>query len=308
MRSSLRRLIPVIIVDVMLCVYGVLAYVFFWRNHPRVIEQNAESQTLVILGNGPSLSDDISGILRRRAEIRVAVVNYFANSELFSQLRPDFYVMADPIFWRQDIGTQHKESNEKLVANLLKVSWCMTVICREQGCEFFSNALAGNGNIRVEKIKDNSMDFRTDFFSVLSLRSPFFTPNFVNVLILALWSGITRGFRGIEIYGADFSSFKSLNVDQHSNYSTNETRHFYNKDSAKVEAQEKYPARKRKLIHTRMYQVALAFRQMYLLSRVARKRGISVVNGSSFSYLDCFDRIQPSLASDYDSDKQSKGD
>ena len=67
------------------------------------------------------------------------------------------------------------------------------------------------------------------------------------------------------------------------------------KDSAKVEVQEKYPARKIKLIHTRMYQVALGFRQMYLLSRVARKRGISVVNGSSFSYLDCFDRVRPSL-------------
>ena len=244
------------------------------------------------MGNGPSLSNDIPVIQERRSEIRVCVVNYFANSELFLHLRPDFYVLADPVFWRQDIGTQHKESNQKLIENLLEVSWDMTIICPEQGFNFFSNVLKGNINIKIEKVSDNWMDFRSDFFSVLALRSSFFTPNFVNVLILALWSGITKGFGEIEIYGADFSSFKEINVDQDSNNVTIGTRHFYTKDNVKVALQEKYPEQKVKLIHTRMYQIALGFKQMYHLSKLADRKGVSVINGSSFSYLDCFDRVQ----------------
>ena len=115
------------------------------------------------------------------------------------------------------------------------------------------------------------MDFRSDFFSVLALKF-FFTPNFVNVLILALWSGITKGFCEIEIYGADFSSFETLNVDQDSNHVTVGTRHFYSKDDVKVVMQEKYPGEKVKLIHTRFYQIALGFKQMYLLSKLAERK------------------------------------
>ena len=121
---------------------------------------------------------------------------------------------------------------------------------RERIQDFFSNILQGNVNIKIERVKDNWMDFRSDFFSVLALRSSFFTPNFVNVLILALWSGITKGFCEIEIYGADFSSFETLNVDQDSNHVTVGTRHFYSKDDVKVVMQEKYPGEKVKLIHT----------------------------------------------------------
>ena len=63
------------------------------------------------MGNGPSLSSDIPGIIKRRPEVRVCAVNYFANNELFVQLRPDFYFLADPIFWNdQDIGMSIKKA------------------------------------------------------------------------------------------------------------------------------------------------------------------------------------------------------
>ena len=295
----LRMLIPIIIVDLLLYIYGLFSYVFFLRFSSLGKDPNFKSQPLIIMGNGPSLSSDIPSIIKRRPEVRVCAVNYFANNELFVQLRPDFYVLADPIFWRQDIGTQHKESNQQLIENLLQVSWDMTIICPEQGFDFFSNILRGNVNIKIERVKDNWMDFRSDFFSVLALRSSFFTPNFVNVLILALWSAITKGFCEIEIYGADFSSFKTFNVDQDSNHLTVGTRHFYSKDDVKVVMQEKYPGEKVKLIHTRFYQIALGFKQMYLLSKLAERKKVSVLNGSAFSYLDCFDRVQTSSNDSY---------
>lgn len=300
MNFRLRMLIPVIIVDALLFVYGLFTYVFFLRSNFLVREQNLNSQPLIIMGNGPSLSNDMPGIQKRRSEVKLCVVNLFANSELFFQLRPDFYVLADPVYWRQDVGIQHQEDNQQLISNLLRVSWDMTVICPEEGFDYFSNVLRGNVNIKIEKVKDNWMDFRTDFVGVLALRSLFFTPNFVNVLVLALWSGIIKGFGEIEIYGADFSSFKAINIDQDSNQLTIGTPHFYTKDNERVVLQEKYPGQKVKLIHTRMYQIALAFKQMYLLSKLADRKGVSILNGSTFSYLDCFDRPQSSSGINHD--------
>ena len=69
--------------------------------------------------------------------------------------------------------------------------------------------------------------------------------------------------------------------------------------SLKIALTKSESGEKVKLIHTRFYQIALGFKQMYLLSKLAERKKVSVLNGSAFSYLDCFDRVQSSSNDSY---------
>ena len=66
--------------------------------------------------------------------------------------------------------------------------------------------------------------------------------------------------------------------------------HFYKKTKAETYTRSKYIGGTKPKIHWRFYQWSTSFHQMYLLSMVAKKQKIKVVNCSTQSYLDSFDR------------------
>ena len=94
----------------------------------------------------------------------------------------------------------------------------------------------------------------------------------------------------IEIYGADFSMFKEYYIDQKTNELFSSVSHFTKNTEAQNDAVNKYPGEQKKMLHTRLYQQWSGFYQMYLLSRLARINKIKIINKSSNSFLDCFDR------------------
>ena len=61
----------------------------------------ADGDEIVVLGNGPSLNktvEDSAGFLKPRKKL---AVNFAANTPLFLQLKPEFYVLADPHFFAE---------------------------------------------------------------------------------------------------------------------------------------------------------------------------------------------------------------
>lgn len=245
---------------------------------------------LAILGNGPSFKNDWIEIQKMRPECDFCAVNNFANTEFFNKLNPSLYVIADPSFWRHDVNSDLAMSNQLLINNLMNVSWPMDLICTEEGFLYFKKVLEGNSNITVVSLRDNWIDFRSKKINILALKFRLITPNFVNVLVAALWFGMISGRKKIHIYGADFSSFKAFEVDQRTNCLNTEYTHFYTENVNKEVAKEKYPGMKPKNIATRLNQISLAFREMYFLSKVANNWGIKIINKSYYSLLDCFER------------------
>ena len=131
---------------------------------------------------------------------------------------------------------------------------------------------------------------------LFALKRCFCTPNFGRgVLILALWYGILIEKKEIEIYGADFSQFKEFKIDQNTNETTVLPMNFYER----IDGQKEYKYKIKKggekqdgeyKIHIRLFNMYLMFKQMFLLSELAKIKGISVINYTYKSYLDCFDR------------------
>jgi hypothetical protein len=218
------------------------------------------------------------------------VVNYFANTEYFKDLKPSQYVLIDPVFWKDKINENIKSDNDKLIKNLLEVDWKIELICRADGYKKIQGQLSPNLNILVKPMKNNWFDLRTKKANIFAMRFCLSTPNLVNVLIAAIWHALISGRKNIEIYGADFSSFKELQVDQSTNRVFTSSSHFYQESHNLAAVKEKYTGVPPKMINIRFYQIWLGFRQIYYLSEVAKVWKVSVSNKSSFSYIDCFKR------------------
>ena len=252
---------------------------------------NPVKTNAIIVGNGPSLKKDTPKILKDVDNADIYCVNYMALDDLFLELKPTFYVLADPLFWRNDINLDFKKDNHRLIQQLSLVDWKMNLICPSSGVKVLGNLLIENENIKIVEVQANSYIFKSESLSLLGYRMKIVTPVFINVLILALWHAMDSKRQSIDVYGADFSFFKEYFVDQNTNELFSTYSHFYQNTDAQSNSGEKYIGVSKKKLHTRLYQVWVSFNQMYLLSLYAKSLGIKIRNCSSNSYLDCFDRV-----------------
>lgn len=252
--------------------------------------QLSKVSKIIIMGNGPSLKKDIKKIPKTKNSLDIYALNYFALTKSFNKIKPNFYFIVDTVFWRKDINKNFKKDNSKLFKNLIKINWDMTLYCPENGSKFISNKLKKNKNITVQSVKPRSLLFKSEKLNVFSIKNGITKPVFNNVLIFSLWHALTREVDKVELYGADFSSFKDFIVDQKSNKLYSSPKHFYKNTKAQSNSHYKYTNQNLKKIHTRLYNVSISFLQIYLLSKVAKKLGIKLLNFSSKSYLDSIER------------------
>jgi hypothetical protein len=248
------------------------------------------SNKTVILANGPSLKTDIKKVIQERKNSEIYVLNYFASTEYFLQLKPEYYILADRVYWSQGINDEYKKENAAMYNILNKVDWKMTLVCPKRGFQFVSEQLRNNNNIKVLKVNSANIEFKNENISLFALNHNLTTPDFINGLVMMLWHAVYKKRLDIEIYGADFSLFTEYYVDQKTNVVYSTFSHFYKNTDAENNGADKYPGLARKMLHTRLYQQWSALYQMYLLSRLAKKNKIKVTNLSSHSFLDCFDR------------------
>jgi len=252
-------------------------------------EEGNFDKTLV-LGNGPSLKIDMDRVIKESSNSEVYVLNYFAVTEYFKQIKPEYYVLTDRMFWDKNTNEDIKKDNDQLFFCLDGVDWKMNLVCPESGFEIITQRLIKNRNIKVLKINSVNIEFKSKKINLFALNYNIVTPHFINGLVMVLWHAIYRNKSNIEIYGADFSLFKEYFIDQLTNDLYNSASHFYENSNAENNVSRKYPNEQKKMIHTRMYQQWSSFYQMYLLSKLAKMRKIKITNFSSNSFLDCFDR------------------
>ena len=193
------------------------------------------------------------------------------------------------MFWRDDVNEDIRIKREKLFLEINKIDWKIIIICPNDAYTLFFNNFRNNKYISVEIINQNFCDFKYENITLFALRYKLMTPSFINVCVVALWHAILNDTKNIELYGADFSFFKTLDVDQKTNEAMIATEYFYEKNNI-LGSTQKYKNTRTKKIHIRLRQCWLAFQQMYLLSELARKKNLKLINFSSKSFLDSIDR------------------
>lgn len=269
--------------------------IYFIIKPKKVLGKNwpeKKCEKTLLLANGPSLKVDMLNVEKNRERSEVYVLNYFALTEYFTKIKPEYYVLTDRMYWDQNANDDIKMDNEKLFYHLEKVDWKMNIVVPNKGFNYINKRLMTNNNIRVLKINSVNVEFKNEYINLFALDINIVTPHFINGFVMVLWHAIYRKKLNIEIYGADFSLFKEYYVDQKTNELFNSLPHFYENTKSENNASYKYPNEKKKMLHTRMYQQWSSFYQMYLLSMLAKNKGIQITNLSSNSFLDCFDRGQ----------------
>ena len=235
---------------------------------------------LVILGNGPSLRPLIeqhAGFLRGKD---LLAVNYAVLSDYFEQLKPAFYLLADPLFFTDP------EHRDRLFDTLVaKTRWPMHlfVSASARGHHPWKDKLKGHPHIRIHYFSMTPVEGFA-WFTRLAYGRGWGMPRPRNVLIPCLMTGLRLGYPTLYLAGADHSWLKEIWVDDR-NRVREDLNHFYDQNGA-----QDYVSTKR--LHELLYSLYVAFKSYHTLRAYADSLGRKVYNITEGSYIDAFERMK----------------
>lgn len=239
-------------------------------------------ERLVIMGNGPSLADNISSDLDKLTQAKTLAVNFAANTEEFCRLRPDFYLLADPHFFT---GRDTDPNVARLFSRFNEaVDWPMTLFV-PVGHTAESLGIS-NAYIAVRRFNPVGAEgFR--WFTSLAYSSGRAMPRPRNVLVPSLMVGMLMGFREIYIVGADHSWIRTLDVNER-NEVVSVQPHFYKDNQA--EHSRVTSVYKDIRLHEILMSFHVAFKAYHQIASYAASKGVRIYNSTRSSYIDAFPR------------------
>lgn len=237
---------------------------------------------LLILANGPSLNDTVE----RHADFvqgkTLLAVNFCVNSPMFEQLRPELYLIADPLFWIVP------EKREQLFGGLArKTSWPMTLFvpARALKDKAWRPLLEGNSHIRLCIYNTTPIEGFQGFCNYV-FKQGWGVPRPHNVLIPSIAMGLRLSFRKIYLAGADHSWLPEIRVTEE-NVVLMHQKHFYDKGTSQAETVKQENLHSARL-YTILYHMYVAFKSYFVLKDYADRLGKEVINITPGSYIDAF--------------------
>lgn len=246
---------------------------------------------LLLLGNGPSLTNDLQEIRHLRPTSYLVGVNLIVNTPLFKELKPDYLFISDPMFL-SDSDHLTPEYNRKIIqfyTELSDVDWPICIVAPQDFKRPFLERLRTHN---PSLLNTTIFDFPSSqiFFGSPVIRAKLFnalltSPLLTNVISSAIYYFLMTAQNTIYLYGCDADSFKNIQVNQSNNTVYSGYSHFYN-PSQKHEDKHFIS----KTLDLRFRQLFLMFAEFHALSKLASIRRIQIINRSSFSLIDCFSR------------------
>lgn len=245
------------------------------------VRQISDAHRIIIMGNGPSLNETIEAHADILQSMPTMAVNFAANAPIFREIRPRFYVLADPYFF-----SGADDSNlKRLWKEIESIDWPCTLYVPAT-MRKKANAAINSHYVSVEgfnAVGAEGFESLSHFFFRHGLAMP--RPR--NVLIPAIMLAIHAGFKIIDIVGADHSWMKTLSVTE-DNEVVSIQEHFYS-DNAEEKARVRHEYRGYNL-----YQIVesfgVAFKSYIDIKAFADKKGVKIFNCTPGSFIDAFPR------------------
>lgn len=257
---------------------------------PSITAGEHKGKRLLILGNGPSLADNLANDMDILLSEDTLAVNFAANTPEFLALKPKFYLLMDPHFF---LNPPTDPNVTALFRNLnKKVDWDMTLYLPVK----YSAASTGINNPHIHIENFNTVG--VDGFSCIK-NMAFDTgrglPRPRNVLIPAIMTGIWAGYKEIILLGADHSWLRTLEVNDE-NFVVSIQPHFY-KDGEE-ELKRVATLYRDVHLHELLLRFQIAFRSHHEVRRYADIRGVDIINCTPGSYIDAYRRMDISAIRD----------
>lgn len=247
----------------------------------------ADAGTLAVLGNGPSLAEELPGLLRDGTRRDFMAVNYFALDDRFAALRPAYYVLSDPMFFRD--SPCRERVAELYRALTARVTWPMTLYVQYYNPEHFDYRSAlPNPNIRIVPFHTQMYrGFRSLEFRLF--RRGLGSANFGTVVQVGEYIALLLGYRTVELYGVDHTLLDGLTVDSENRLCRRDS-HYY--DVAPVAPKPIFQKVPHEPYTMSVYlaEVAELFRGHEVLRDYAAWLGARIVNRTRSSMIDAYER------------------
>lgn len=238
----------------------------------------------VILANGPSLANTVEAHRRFLEGKTLIAVNFCALSDTFTALRPQIYVVADPLFWLVD------EKRQSLFGALAaKTAWTMDLFMpvRSRSDKQWQAIVAANPHIRVRFYNTTPVE-GWEWLTGAIYRRGLGMPRPHNVLIPSIAIALRMPFEKIYLAGADHSWLGEITVTDDNRVLMHQ-KHFYDRDTSRPDSVSREDLRPAPL-HTILWHMHVAFKAYHILNRHAATLGKRIINITPHSFIDAFPR------------------
>lgn len=244
----------------------------------------AKGKRIIIMANGPSLAESIAKHRDILMSAPRMAVNFAAIAPEYRELKPDYYVLADPHFFKPDTD----DTNLRILReNIASTDWPMTLLVPAG----FRKAARGIYGQNTEIATFNAVGiegFEKLSHALYSCGAGMPRPR--NVLIPSLMLAIALGYKEIIVFGADHSWMKTLSVTD-DNEVVSVQPHFY-KDGKDEQNRVRHEYKNFRL-HQIVESFAIAFRSYHRIANYAKSKGVRIINATPGSFIDAFERAKP---------------
>ncbi|WP_321334266.1 hypothetical protein [uncultured Bacteroides sp.] len=237
-----------------------------------------EHEAIVILGNGPSLRPLIEQKNYFLEDKALLAVNYAVLSAYYTELKPHYYLVADPAFF---LNSDH--CDKLFDAMAMKTTWDIELhlSVKARKSNTWQSKLASNPYIHIHYFNVTPVEGFTCFMH-LAFRKGWGTPRPRNVLIPSIMVALKMPFHTIYIAGADHSWLKEIWVND-DNVVIEDLNHFYDKKGSERFVSDKH-------LHDLLLSMYVAFKSYHIIEAYTRSIGKKIYNVTEGSFIDAFDR------------------
>ena len=252
--------------------------------------QGTPSDEIVLLANGPSLRDELPELIAREEHLHkdFLAVNYFAEDERFTLVRPKYYVLSDPTFFRRCCDW---ERVQRLYATLNeRVTWPMTLYVQYYNPDRFDyRAALPNPQIRI--VPFHSQLYRgfpsLEFFCY---RHGWGNGNFGSVIQNGEFIALHLGYRTLHLYGVDHTFFDGFCVDGQNRTCMRRTYFYDAEPELKPLLFTASNPPRPYTVHAYLAEKCELFRGHEVLARYAKHLGARIINHTRGSLIDAYER------------------
>ncbi len=244
----------------------------------------------LVLGNGPSLTASLTARPRLVSEASIFCVNAFALSNLYTDIKPQYYVLAAPEYWQSGVLAIYVNARNRLFEAIVqKTTWPLVIFASAEAQKYpeFAQTLSKNQHVSIYYFNTTPVEGFTGtchFF----YRMGWGIPRPHNILIPALMLAVGMGHKRVYLLGADHSWLPEISVNNQNEVLVHQ-KHFYDETHSKPDRMY-YAGRRPRRLYEVLEKFYFTFRSYFYIDRYARSRGTIIYNATPYSFIDAFER------------------